>query len=31
MQFIFNGSNRERSNITGVKFIPNPNGSVYIL
>lgn len=31
MQFIFNGSNRERSNITGVKFVPNKNGNVYIL
>ena len=31
MQFIFNGAGRERKDITGVRFVPNPNGSVYIL
>jgi hypothetical protein len=31
MQFVFNGPSRDRNNITGVKFIPNKNGSVYVL
>ena len=31
MQFTFNGASRERNNITGVRFIPNRNGPVYIL
>lgn len=31
MQFIYSSPDRKRENITGVKFIPNPNGSVYML
>ena len=31
MQFTFSGSGRERKDITGVRFIPNPNGSVCVL
>jgi len=31
MQFIFKGSSRERNNITGVRFVPNNSGPVYIL
>lgn len=31
MQFIFKGPSRDRKDITGVKFVPSPNGSVLIL
>lgn len=31
MEFTYNSPERKRENITGVKFKPHPNGSVYIL
>jgi len=31
MEFTYNGPNRVRENITGVRFKPNPNGPVFIL
>ena len=31
MEFIYDGPGRERENIKGVRFKPNPNGSVCIL
>lgn len=31
MEFIYNGPNRERQNIIGVRFKPHPNGPIHIL
>ena len=31
MQFVYKGAKRERSDITGVKFVPHANGPVRIL
>ena len=31
MEFTYNGPERKRENITGVKFKPNPKGPIYIL
>ena len=31
MEFLYNGPERKRENITGVRFKPNPNGPIYIL
>jgi hypothetical protein len=31
MEFTYNGPERKRENITGVRFKPNPSGPIYIL